>query len=156
MLPIARRHARYRPAMSSIFTREHQKLGVKLQFNTQVMHLLGGPGGVESVETLDGRSLPADVVVIGIGVIPIVELAAICDLAIENGIVVDELLRTSDPHISAIGDVAAHPNPYGQEGAFVSNRCRTRPIKAGVWPRASSANRSRMKRCPGSGATKVH
>jgi 3-phenylpropionate/trans-cinnamate dioxygenase ferredoxin reductase subunit len=56
--------------------------------------------------------LPADLVVIGIGVIPNVELAATCDLPVENGVIVDELLRTSDPHISAIGDVAAYSNPY--------------------------------------------
>jgi len=98
--------------MSDIFTREHQKLGVRLMFNTQVMHLLGGPDGVEKVETVDGQVLPADIVVIGIGVIPNVELAATCDLSTENGIVVDEFLQTSDAHISAVGDVAAHPNPY--------------------------------------------
>lgn len=98
--------------MSDVFTREHQKLGVRLMFNTQVMHLLGSANGVEKVETVDGQVLPADIVVIGIGVIPNVELAATCDLPIENGIVVDQFLQTSDPHISAVGDVAAHPNPY--------------------------------------------
>ncbi len=98
--------------MSAVFVREHEKLGVKLKFNTQVMHLLGGAGGVTAVETVDGQVLPADLVVIGIGVIPNVDLAATCDLTIENGIVVDEFLQTSDPHISAIGDIAAHSNPY--------------------------------------------
>ncbi len=98
--------------MSTVFAREHEKLGVKLRFKTQVMHLLGGPGGVTAVETVDGQVLPADMVVIGIGVIPNVDLAATCDLAIENGIVVDEFLQTNDPHISAVGDIAAHMNPY--------------------------------------------
>ena len=98
--------------MSTVFAREHEKMGVHLVFNTQVMRLLGEHGRVTGVETVDGQVLPADLVVIGIGVIPNVELAATCDLPIENGIVVDHFLQTSDPHISAIGDVAAHENPY--------------------------------------------
>jgi len=98
--------------MADVFAREHQKMGVRLQFATRVVRLLGEHGRVSGVETLDGRLLPADLVVIGIGVIPNVELAAACGLAVDNGIVVDERLQTSDPHISAIGDVAAHTNPY--------------------------------------------
>ena len=98
--------------MSAVFAREHEKAGMRLLFNTQVMHLLGEAGAVVSVETVDGKILPADLVVIGIGVIPNVELAATSDLPIENGIIVDEFLQTADPHISAIGDVAAHFNSY--------------------------------------------
>jgi len=55
---------------------------------------------------------PADLVLIGIGVIPNTELAVNCDLPVQNGIVVDELMHTADPHISAVGDVAAHPNAF--------------------------------------------
>jgi len=98
--------------MSDVCAREHEKLGVRLLFNTQVMRLLGEQGQVSGVETVDGRTLTADLVVIGIGVIPNIELAATCDLTIEDGIVVDEFLQTCDPHISAIGDVAAHRNDY--------------------------------------------
>ena len=113
--------------MSAVFAREHEKMGVRLVFNTQVMHLLGDAGAVTAVETVDGKVLPADLVVIGIGVIPNVELAATCDLPIENGVVVDEFLQTSDPHISAIGDVAAHHNPYSSSARVrlesVQNAC---------------------------------
>jgi 3-phenylpropionate/trans-cinnamate dioxygenase ferredoxin reductase subunit len=98
--------------MSAVFTRQHEKAGLQLMFNTQVMRMLGEAGHVIGVETVDGRVLPCDLVVIGIGVIPNVELAATCNLPIENGIVVDEFLTTIDPHISAIGDVAAHENHY--------------------------------------------
>lgn len=98
--------------MSSVFAREFAKRGVRLLFNTQVARLLGEHGCVGHVETTDGQLLAADLVVIGIGVLPNVELAATCDLAIDNGIVVDPFLQTSDPHISAIGDVAAHESPY--------------------------------------------
>src|SRR5690606_25619556 len=52
-------------------------------------------------------------IVVAAGVVPNVELAAEAGLEVDNGIVVDELLQTSDPAISAIGDVAAHPNPWG-------------------------------------------
>lgn len=99
--------------MSGIFAREHEKLGIELSFGTQVMHLLGEGGKVSAVETVDGRVLPADLVVIGIGVIPNVQLAATSMLKVEDGILVDPLMRTSDPDISAIGDVAAHVNPFG-------------------------------------------
>jgi 3-phenylpropionate/trans-cinnamate dioxygenase ferredoxin reductase component len=98
--------------MSAIFAREHEKAGVRLLFETQVKRMLGAAGGVSGVETVDGRVLPADLVVVGIGVLPNSELAAASDLAVRDGILVDELLRTSDPNISAIGDVVAHPNPY--------------------------------------------
>ncbi|MFC4314564.1 NAD(P)/FAD-dependent oxidoreductase [Steroidobacter flavus] len=97
--------------MSAVFTREHEKSGVRLMFNSQVMRLLG-ERHVTAVETVDGQVLPADLVLVGIGVIPNVELAATCNLTVENGIVVDEFLQTNDPHISAIGDVAAYPNRY--------------------------------------------
>lgn len=98
--------------MADIFVREHAKLGIDLRFNTQVMHLLGDESGVRSVETVDGRVFPADLVVIGIGVIPNVELAATCGLTLENGVVVDKFLQASDPHISAIGDVASYENSF--------------------------------------------
>ncbi|HEY5756576.1 MAG TPA: FAD-dependent oxidoreductase [Steroidobacter sp.] len=94
--------------MSAVFTREHERAGVRLMFNTQVLRLLG-EHSVSGVETVDGQVLPADLVLIGIGVIPNVELAATCNLNVENGVVVDEFLQTNDPHISAIGDVAAFP-----------------------------------------------
>jgi 3-phenylpropionate/trans-cinnamate dioxygenase ferredoxin reductase subunit len=100
--------------MSSMFQREHEKLGVRLRFGAQVVRLVGEQGRVRAVETADGTQLAADLIVVGIGVLPNVELAAACDLAVDDGIVVDEHLQTSDPQISAIGDVAAHVNHHAQ------------------------------------------
>jgi 3-phenylpropionate/trans-cinnamate dioxygenase ferredoxin reductase subunit len=100
--------------MSSLFQREHEKLGVRLRFGAQVVRLVGEQGHVRAVETADGTQLSADLIVVGIGVLPNVELAAACDLAVDDGIVVDEHLQTSDPQISAIGDVAAHVNHHAQ------------------------------------------
>jgi 3-phenylpropionate/trans-cinnamate dioxygenase ferredoxin reductase subunit len=56
--------------------------------------------------------VPADVVVIGIGILPNVELAQEAGIACENGITVDEFGRTSDPHVWAAGDVANQPNAF--------------------------------------------
>jgi len=102
-------------SMSAVFAREHANMGIQLQFNTQVLRLLGASGHVTGVETVDGQTLSADIVVVGIGVIPNVELAATCDLPIQNGVIVDEVMLTGDPSISAIGDVAAHRNVYSQD-----------------------------------------
>lgn len=98
--------------MAAIFVREHEAMGTQLCFGTQATRLLGERGSVCGVETVDGRVFPAELVVIGIGVVPNVELAAACGLPIEDGVVVDEGLLTCDPHISAIGDVAAHVSRY--------------------------------------------
>jgi 3-phenylpropionate/trans-cinnamate dioxygenase ferredoxin reductase component len=100
------------PAMSAIFAREHQNHGVKMLFNTQTMRIRGRDGHATGVETVSGKIIPADLILIGIGVQPNVEVAAACGLEIRNGIVVDQQLQTQDAHISAIGDCAAHPNRH--------------------------------------------
>jgi 3-phenylpropionate/trans-cinnamate dioxygenase ferredoxin reductase subunit len=58
-----------------------------------------------------GETVPADVVIVGIGVIPAVELAERAGLRIDNGVLVDAQLRTSDPHIYAVGDIANVDHP---------------------------------------------
>jgi 3-phenylpropionate/trans-cinnamate dioxygenase ferredoxin reductase component len=67
---------------------------------------------VRSVRLASGASYPADLVVVGIGVVPNAEIARDAGLEIGNGIVVDDHLQTADPAIFAIGDCAEHPNPY--------------------------------------------
>jgi 3-phenylpropionate/trans-cinnamate dioxygenase ferredoxin reductase component len=61
----------------------------------------------------DGSAVETDAIVLAVGVLPNQELAADAGLAVDNGIVVDDRLLTADTHISAIGDCAAHPNPFG-------------------------------------------
>ena len=100
------------PEIAAIFTREHAKSGMRFMFNSQVLHILGEAGRAVAVETVEHERVPADVVVIGIGVQPNVEVAAAAGLDVRNGIVVDEMLRTSDPAVSAVGDCAAHPNRF--------------------------------------------
>jgi 3-phenylpropionate/trans-cinnamate dioxygenase ferredoxin reductase subunit len=66
---------------------------------------------VTGVSFSDGRHVPADLVVVGVGVLPNVELAAEAGLPVASGIIVDEQLLTSDPNISAIGDCALFASP---------------------------------------------
>ena len=66
----------------------------------------------DAVMLESGRSIAADLVVAGIGVIPNVELARAAGLEVSNGIMVDEFMRTIDPAIFAIGDCADHPNVF--------------------------------------------
>jgi 3-phenylpropionate/trans-cinnamate dioxygenase ferredoxin reductase subunit len=93
------------------FTQEHQAQGAGLLWKTGVDHLEGDAGRVTTVVTSDGRRLRADVVLVGIGAEPRTGLALQVGLAVENGVVVDANLLSSDPHISAIGDIAAFPQP---------------------------------------------
>lgn len=86
--------------------------GVQISLETGVTAFTGSDGRVEAVLTTGGASVPADLVVVGIGVEPNVELARAAGLQVQDGIVVDRHLATSDPFISAIGDCARFPASY--------------------------------------------
>jgi 3-phenylpropionate/trans-cinnamate dioxygenase ferredoxin reductase component len=107
--PMARAISR---PMSDLFTAGHTRFGVKLDFKQATERLVGTDGKVSGVQTTDGRLLPADLVVYGIGVVPNAELALAAGLMVNNGICVDAQLLTEDPAISAIGDVASYPSPW--------------------------------------------
>lgn len=108
--------------MSRFFLEKHQAAGVRFVFDTTVTRIHPHQGKLSSVETADGEHHAADLVLIGVGVIPNVELAAEAGLAVANGIVVDDHLTTVDPAISAIGDCAAYPQPFagGERGRIES------------------------------------
>ena len=91
------------------FREAHEGWGVTLDFGSGLDHIEGENGEVRRVITSDGRALDADLVVYGIGVIPNTELAEAAGLEVSNGIVVDALLQTSDPNISAVGDAVNFP-----------------------------------------------
>ncbi len=99
-------------AMSAAFQAKHRALGVTLLLDTGVAALHGNAGRVTGVETSKGQILSADLVIIGIGVLAEDRLAKAAGLAIDNGILVDTHLTTSDPAILAVGDNNSHPNPY--------------------------------------------
>jgi len=98
--------------ISKYFTDAHRRWGAEVLLGTGVTRILGTGGRVTGVETTGGRHLPADLVLICIGVVPNAELAREAGLAVDNGIVVDERLATADPAILAIGDCANFPTPF--------------------------------------------
>jgi 3-phenylpropionate/trans-cinnamate dioxygenase ferredoxin reductase component len=109
------------PEMSAFFRGAHERQDVRFVFGAMVVRVLGMEGGrATGVETADGRRFPADLVLVGIGVVPNAELAAAAGLAVADGIVVDEHLLTSDPAISAIGDCARYPCRFAAPGAGLS------------------------------------
>jgi len=95
------------PQVSAFYSRVHTEEGVKIFCGTGV-NAFEGSGRIESVVCAGGKMLPADLVIVGIGIVPNVELAQAAGLEIDNGIVVDEFTRTSDPDIHAIGDCTNH------------------------------------------------
>ncbi|MCR9278547.1 MAG: FAD-dependent oxidoreductase [Pseudomonadaceae bacterium] len=98
------------PQMSEFYDQLHSGRGVQVHTDTRASAFMGD-GKVSHVVTADGTELDADLVVVGIGIIPNSELAEAAGLECDNGIVVDDHCRTEDPHIYAIGDVSNHPNP---------------------------------------------
>ncbi|MCS0500935.1 NAD(P)/FAD-dependent oxidoreductase [Ancylobacter mangrovi] len=100
------------PQMSAFFAEAHEAMGTKLRLGAGVVGLGGEGGRVTHVEATDGQAHPADLVLVGIGVTPNVELAAEAGLEVANGIVVDEELSTADPDISALGDAVAYPSVH--------------------------------------------
>ena len=102
------------PAISAYFARRHTERGATLTFGAAVASIEGEAGRVTGLRLADGAGIPADLVLVGIGVLPNAELAAEAGLAVDNGIVVDDHLATADPAISAIGDCAAHPSVHAE------------------------------------------
>ncbi|MFO7285780.1 MAG: FAD-dependent oxidoreductase [Gammaproteobacteria bacterium] len=98
------------PAISAFYERYHRDAGVNIECGTVVSGFVGRER-VEAVETSGGLRFACDVVIVGIGVDPDVELARSGGLPCDNGIVVDERGRTADPLIVAAGDCTNHPHP---------------------------------------------
>ena len=99
------------PELSAFFERVHREAGVDLRTGVQITAFEGEPA-VTHVLLGDGSRIAADFVLAGIGQLPNVELAQQADLAVDNGIVVDEYSCTADPNIYAAGDCANHPNEF--------------------------------------------
>lgn len=102
--------------VSRFYEAEHAHHGVHIELGARIIALAGDSSGrVRAVIGEHGHEWKADVVVVGIGVLPNDELARSAGLACDNGIVVDEYCRTEDPAIYAIGDCSNHPSlHYGR------------------------------------------
>jgi len=98
------------PSVSQYFAAEHASHGVNIICNTRVV-CLEGQERSERVVCADGSSHAADLVIVGVGAVATTQLASEAGLACDNGVVVDEYCRTSDPSIYAAGDCTNHPSP---------------------------------------------
>jgi len=109
------------PVLSDFFLELHRAQGTEILLNTVAVEVRPGAVMLEN-----GRRMAADLVVAGIGVIPNVELARAGGLEVNDGIMVDEHMRTTDPSIFAIGDCADHPN------VFAGGRARLESVQNAV------------------------
>jgi 3-phenylpropionate/trans-cinnamate dioxygenase ferredoxin reductase subunit len=99
------------PETAPIFADLHRDHGVDLRSQVAVAELTGRNGAVTAVILSDGSRIDADMVLVGVGITPNTQLAVAAGLDVDNGILVDEHLRSSDPNIFAAGDVANAYNP---------------------------------------------
>jgi 3-phenylpropionate/trans-cinnamate dioxygenase ferredoxin reductase component len=97
--------------ISEFFQDRHTAAGIRIHLGVQATSIESDGTNVTGVSLSDGRHVPADLVVVGVGVLPNVELAAQAGLPVASGIIVNEQLLTSDPNISAVGDCALFASP---------------------------------------------
>jgi len=97
------------PEISDFYTRIHTEEVVNIQTNVTIKSIVGKTR-VEKVICTNGKEFAADLVIIGVGVLPNTELAQEAGIKVENGIIVDESCRTNDPDIVAAGDCCNHFN----------------------------------------------
>ncbi|MET0373640.1 MAG: FAD-dependent oxidoreductase, partial [Rhizorhabdus sp.] len=103
--------------LSAFYEAEHRAHGVDLRTNVTV-DCLEGEGTVNGVRLADDSVLPAEIVIVGIGIVPAVAPLIVAGAAGANGVDVDEYCRTSLPGVFAIGDCAAHANAFA-DGAVI-------------------------------------
>jgi len=102
------------PVVSQFYAAQHASHGVRIQCSAGVK-ALEGKGQVETVVLADGTRVPADFVVVGVGILPVTDIAEACGLECDNGIAADGHCRTSDPDIFSFGDCASFPSlRYGR------------------------------------------
>src|SRR3954471_6473857 len=97
--------------ISEYFQARHSAAGIRIHLGVQVTGIESDGSKVTGGSLSDGRHIKADLIVVGVGVLPNVELAAEAGLKVAAGIVVDEHLLTSDRNVSAIGDCALYASP---------------------------------------------
>jgi 3-phenylpropionate/trans-cinnamate dioxygenase ferredoxin reductase subunit len=100
------------PEISSFFETEHRSHGVVVRTNVAVETIEGANGHVTGVRLANGEHLPADMVIVGIGIVPAVEPLLEAGAAGRNGVDVDSFCHTTLNDIYAVGDCAAHVNAF--------------------------------------------
>jgi len=101
------------PTVSQWFLGMHVNKGIDIRLQESMVSF-EGDHRIESIEVSSGDKIPCDLMVVGIGVVPNTALAEDAGLKVNDGIVVDEYCKTSDPFIFAAGDCARHPNPFAR------------------------------------------
>ncbi|MGP7815041.1 NAD(P)/FAD-dependent oxidoreductase [Glutamicibacter soli] len=114
---------------SAYFLEQHRARGLDIHLNARVSRIVGD-GAVSSVHLESGDIIPAQIVLVGIGVIPNTQLGEQLGLEVDNGIVVDEAAIASDGHTLVVGDVANMPNPV--PGAPDGERIRLESVNNAV------------------------
>jgi 3-phenylpropionate/trans-cinnamate dioxygenase ferredoxin reductase component len=104
------------PVVSNFYRDAHLRRGVDIRLGAQVVSLGGKHNRVQAVQLSDGSRIPAELVIVGIGIEPRTELARQLGLASAGGIVVDQYARTSNPAVVAAGDCTVQPHPLTGEG----------------------------------------
>ena len=139
------------PEIAARIAARHAAAGVAIVTGAGITEI-----GPDRVLLSDGRQIPADIVIAGIGAAPRIKLAESAGLALDNGIACDTYLQTSDPHIFAVGDCCSFPHPlFGNErlrleawrNARTRRVWRSKTCWAGIGP---------MTPCRGSGPTSMN
>jgi 3-phenylpropionate/trans-cinnamate dioxygenase ferredoxin reductase component len=100
------------PALSAFYEAEHRAHGVVIRTGELVTAVTGADGRATGVTLASGETIAADLVIVGIGIIPAVAPLLAAGAQGGNGVDVDDVCRTSLPHIFAIGDCATHANSF--------------------------------------------
>ena len=100
------------PEISSFFETEHRSHGVVVRTSVAVETIEGANGHVTGVRLANGEHLPADMVIVGIGIVPSVEPLLEAGAAGRNGVDVDSFCHTTLNDVYAVGDCAAHVNAF--------------------------------------------
>lgn len=103
------------PELGNYFRALHEENGVSFRLPASASAIEGNDGHVSGVRTNAGEVLPADIVIIAVGVVPDTSLAETAGLSLDNGVLVDSALRSSAPDILAAGDVANALHPFTGE-----------------------------------------
>lgn len=115
---------------SAYFLEQHQARGLDLRLDARIDSFVGKDGAVRGVRLAGGEEIPAQIVLVGIGVIPNTQLADELGLVVENGIVVDANAVASDGTTIVVGDVANMPNPV--PGAPQGDRIRMESVNNAI------------------------
>ncbi|MGH1524973.1 NAD(P)/FAD-dependent oxidoreductase [Leifsonia sp. L25] len=97
--------------LGRFFAALHEQHGVDIRTSVNVEAIVGADGRATGVRLADGQVFPADLVLVGVGAVPAVELAQAAGLAVDNGVLADPALRTSAPAVFAAGDIANALHP---------------------------------------------